>query len=396
MTDPIQELLTRRVQQVLPTKESLAAKLQSGQKIRLYQGFDPSSPNLHIGHLVGILQLKMFQELGHEVIFLIGDFTGMIGDPSDKNSTRPKLTREQVMENAATYQDQVGRILNFSGDNPVQLMFNSTWNDQLTFAKVLELSSHLTVQQLLERDMFQDRLKNSRPIHLHEFMYPLIQGYDSVAMEVDLEVGGNDQLFNMMVGRHLVKTITQKDKFVITTKLLTDETGTKIGKTTGNAINLFDAPEDLYGAIMSQPDSAVIPAFELATLVPLADVSALKEEMVTQPMVVKKRLAFEIVSLCQGEDRAQAAQHHFESLFQKQGAPAAIPESTLSQPNLTLMEALEQLLLGDSNSDRKRLIRDGAVSVNDTKMTDPHQPLELKPGDIIKYGKHTFKKIVLE
>jgi len=386
--DPIEELLTRRVQQVLPTKDSLEKVLRSGKKIRLYQGFDPSSPNLHIGHLVGLLQLKMFQDMGHEVIFLIGDFTGMIGDPTDKSATRPKLTREQVLENAKTYQEQAGRILAFSGDNPVQLKFNSEWNSSLTFADILELSSNLTVQQLLERDMFQDRLKSNRPIHLHEFMYPMIQGYDSVCMDVDAEVGGNDQMFNMMVGRHLMQALKNKEKYVVTTKLLTDSEGRKIGKTTGNAINLFGDASDLYGAIMSQPDSIIVPGFEMATTLPMEEIRNLPDD----PMNNKKRLAYEIVKLCQGEAKAIEAQTHFESLFQKQGS-TDIPTIALPAGDYTVLSLLETLQLGDSNADRKRLIRDGAVSINDQKMTDPNQSTAPQSGDIIKYGKHTFRKI---
>jgi tyrosyl-tRNA synthetase len=390
--DQIEELLTRRVQAILPTKDGLEQLLRSGKKIRLYQGFDPSSPNLHIGHLVGLLQLKMFQDLGHEVIFLIGDFTGMIGDPTDKSATRPKLTREQVMENAKTYQEQAGRILRFDGDNPVKLMFNSTWSDKLTFADVLELSSNLTVQQLLERDMFQERIKSNRPIHLHEFMYPMIQGYDSVCMDVDAEVGGNDQMFNMMVGRHLMQALKQKEKYVVTTKLLTDSEGRKIGKTTGNAINLFGDANDLYGAIMSQPDSIIVPGFEMATTLPLDEIRNLPQD----PMNNKKKLAFEIVKLCQGEDKAVNAQAHFESMFQKQGVAENLQETHLTSTSITMLSLLEMCALGESNADRKRMIRDGAVSLNEQKATDPNQSVTPKTGDIIKYGKHTFIKLITD
>jgi tyrosyl-tRNA synthetase len=391
MIDPIEELLTRRVQQVLPTKEALAVKLKSG-KIRLYQGFDPSSPNLHIGHLVGLLQLKMFQDLGHEVIFLIGDFTGMIGDP-DKKSTRNKLTREQVLANAKTYQDQAGRILRFSGENAVKIMFNSAWSDKLTFVDLIEITSNVTVQQMIERDLFRERLKENKPIHLHEFLYPIAQGYDCVAMDVDLEIGGNDQMFNMMMGRHLMLALKKKEKFVLTTKLLTDSEGVKVGKTTGNAINLFGDPNDLYGSIMSQPDSMIIPAFELATTVPLEDIEIIKTKVVSEPMQMKKRLAYEIVKLCQGEEKSISAQSHFESVFQRQGTANEIPEIAINSTSRTLLEVLDFAKLGESNSDRKRLIRDGAVSINDVKQTDPNQTIKLKTGDIIKYGKHQFLKI---
>ncbi|HWS24622.1 MAG TPA: tyrosine--tRNA ligase, partial [Anaerolineales bacterium] len=367
--DPIEELLTRRVEKILPTKEELKEVLNSGKKIRLYQGFDPSSPNLHIGHLVGLLQLKAFQDLGHEVIFLIGDFTGMIGDPTDKSATRPKLTREQVLENAKTYQEQAGRILRFDGENPVQLKFNSQWSDSMTFKDLIELASNVTVQQMIERDMFQDRISQNKPIFLHEFLYPLAQGYDSVIMDVDLEVGGNDQMFNMMVGRQLMKSLKNKEKSVLTTKLLTDAEGRKIGKTTGNAINLFGDPKDLFGAIMSQPDSILDQGFELATTLPLKEIEILKQQRQTQPMEIKKRLAFEVVKLCQGETTAISAQTHFLTTFQTKSF-ANLPEFHLDLTEISVLDLLSKLGAGESNADKKRLIRDGAIALNNRKITD--------------------------
>lgn len=390
--DPINELLSRRVQTILPDKQLLETKLRSGQKLRLYQGFDPSSPNLHIGHLVGLLQLKMFQDLGHQVIFLIGDFTGMIGDPTDKSSARPKLSREQVIENAKTYQAQAGRILNFTGNNPVQLKFNSEWLDSMTFKDLIELTSNVTVQQMIERDMFQERLKQTRPIFLHEFLYPISQGYDSVAMDVDLEVGGNDQMFNMMVGRQLMKSLKNKDKIVLTTKLLTDADGRKIGKTTGNAINLFGDPKDLFGALMSQPDSILDQGFELATTLPLDEVNALKESAQTQPMEIKKRLAFEVVKLCQGEEAAVNAQQYFESVFQKRDLSANIIEKTIPNGPSDIVAVLTAAGIAESNSARKRLISQGAVEIDDQKIVDPTLVID-KTNFILKVGKHTILRI---
>src|SRR3990167_6255228 len=227
--DKIEEVLTRGVQEVLPDKKSLAT-LMAKRKIKLYQGFDPSMPSLHLGNFVGLMKLRQFQKLGHEVIFLVGDFTGMIGDPTDKLATRKKLTREQVLENAKAWREQAGRVLDFSGDNPAKIIFNSKWSDKITFKDLIEITSNLTVQQLIERDMFQARLKDKEPIYLHEFLYPVAQGFDSVEMDVDLEVGGNDQLFNMMVGRNLCKSIKNKEKYVLTTKLLVDKDGNKVGK----------------------------------------------------------------------------------------------------------------------------------------------------------------------
>ena len=382
--DAITELLIRRVNTILPSQEELTKTLKSGKKLRLYQGFDPSSPDLHIGHLVGLLQLKAFQDLGHEVIFLIGDFTAMIGDPTDKTAARTKLTRDQVLANAQTYKDQAGKILDFSGKNPVKMKFNSEWLDPLKFADIIELASNFTVQQMIERDMFQERIKQEKPIFLHELLYPLMVTYDAIAMNVDLEVGGTDQLFNMMVGRPLIKHINNKDKFVITTKLLTDSQGTKIGKTTGNAINLFGNPNNLFGQIMSLPDDTTIPALKLITTLPLTEIDALQQKLTA--MDLKKRLALEIISMCHGPAAAKTAQSHFENTFQKQN-----PGFSTTVP---LRENLAGTISSEvgSMSEAKRLIRQGAVDVSGATISDPTYKVEV--GDNVKIGKKTFVKVI--
>ena len=382
--DAITELLIRRVNTILPSQEELTKTLKSGKKLRLYQGFDPSSPDLHIGHLVGLLQLKAFQDLGHEVIFLIGDFTAMIGDPTDKTAARTKLTRDQVLANAQTYKDQAGKILDFSGKNPVKMKFNSEWLDPLKFADIIELASNFTVQQMIERDMFQERIKQEKPIFLHELLYPLMVTYDAIAMNVDLEVGGTDQLFNMMVGRPLIKHINNKDKFVITTKLLTDSQGTKIGKTTGNAINLFGNPNNLFGQIMSLPDDTTIPALKLITTLPLTEIDALQQKLTA--MDLKKRLALEIISMCHGPAAAKTAQSHFENTFQKQN-----PGFSTTVP---LRENLAGTISSEvgSMSEAKRLIRQGAVDVSGATISDP--TYKVKVGDNVKIGKKTFVKVI--
>jgi len=284
-------VLTRGVEQILPTKQGLA-KLMATRKISLYEGFDPTSPSLHIGHLIGIRKLAQFQKLGHQVIFLIGDFTGMIGDPTDKTSARQKLTHEQMLNNLKGYKEQVKNIIDFDGDNPVKIVFNYDWLSKLTFADVVELATHFTVQQMIERDFYQERLKQNKPIYLHEFMYPLMQGYDSAHMAVDLEIGGNDQMFNLLAGRTLEKAYKNKDKFCLTTKLLTDPTGAKMGKTTGNTVNLTDSPNDIFGKIMALPDSLLPLGFELLTDM---------DQPETEPMTAKKILALEVVKQIHGE-----------------------------------------------------------------------------------------------
>ena len=247
--DKIEEALTRGVAQVLPDKKGLA-DLMAKKKIKLYQGFDPSMPSLHLGNFVGLMKLRQFQKLGHEVIFLVGDFTGIIGDPTDKLATRKKLTREQVLENAKSWKMQAGKVLDFEGENPAKMMFNSEWSDKISFRDLLEITSNFTVQQMIERDMFQERLKNNEPIYIHEFLYPVAQAQDSVVMDVDLEIGGSDQVFNMLAGRTLMKAVKGKKKYVLATKLLVDKEGKNVGKTTGNALFLDSTSEDFFAGIM--------------------------------------------------------------------------------------------------------------------------------------------------
>jgi len=264
----IDEILTRGVENIYPSKEELKKVLMSGKKIKLYCGYDPTAKSLHIGNAISMNKLGQFQKLGHEVIFLIGDFTGMIGDPTDKSAARKKLTREEALENSKNYQKQASGYLKFDGENPVKVLRNSEWSDKLSFKDLIEVSSNFTAQQMFQRDMFQERIKNEKPIYLHEFLYPLAQAYDSVVLDVDLEVGGNDQMFNMMCGRDLMKAVKNKEKFVLTMKLLADESGKKMGKTEGNVVNLDETPENMFGQVMAWSDGLIAPGFELCTNIP--------------------------------------------------------------------------------------------------------------------------------
>src|SRR5579872_1470942 len=270
-TDPtkIEELLTRGVEKIYPSKESLKEVLLSGKKLKLYQGFDPTGDKLHIGHMVGLRKHRQWQDLGHEVIFLIGDGTGTAGDPSGKKKTREKFfTKEELRHNAKSYVEQASKIVRFDGPNPVKVMYNGDWLDKLTKEDILNIAQNFSVQQLIERDMFQERLKAGESINMREFLYQLLQGYDSVAMDVDLELGATDQTFNMLAGRTLMKAMKGKEKFVMTTPLLSDSKGVKIGKSEGNVIGLTDTPDDLFGKIMSLGDDAIIPIFTLLTDTP--------------------------------------------------------------------------------------------------------------------------------
>ncbi len=381
--DEIENLLTRGVEKIYPSKEELEKVLRSGKKLRLYQGFDPSMPSLHLGNFVGLMKLRQFQKMGHEVIFLVGDFTGMIGDPTDKSATRKMLTREETVSNSQTWKEQASRVLNFEGDNPVKLMFNSEWLDKVSFKDLIGYSSNFTFQQLIERDMFQKRLKEDKPIYLHEFLYPVAQAIDCIVMDVDLEIGGNDQTFNMLVGRTLMKALKDKEKYVLTTKLLVDAEGNKVGKTTGNALFLDSTPEKFYGGIMSFPDEVIALGFELLTEVPL---EGIEEKVIADPMGEKKRLAQEVVKILWGEELAIPSEVAFEETFQEKK-----PEyKTEINPETTLSGTVA-FISGASISQAKRLIKEGAVDVNEKTITDTNYTPQ--SGDNIKIGKKTFIKI---
>jgi len=389
--EAINEILERGVVKVFPDKKNLLDKLKSGRRLRLYCGFDPSAPSLHIGHAIQLNKLAQFQALGHEVIFLIGGFTGMIGDPTDKQATRQKLSRQQVKDNAKSFKKQAGAYIDFSGSNPVKVEDNSRWQDKLSFIDLVELSSNFTVQQMIQRDMFQDRLKNNKPIFLHEFLYPLAQAYDSVALDVDLEVGGNDQLFNMMAGRDLMKALGKKDKSVMTLQLLTDASGAKMGKTTGNALFLDAEAKNIYGAVMSWPDETIAPAFELATKVAWSEVKAIAKTLKqgkVNPRDLKMRLAYELTVLVHGKVAAQVAEDGFRQAFQQRQAPSDLPKIKADN----LLEALAQYFGAKrSKGELRRLIDQGGVSINEVKNHD--QMASLKAGDIIKAGKKDWFKI---
>ncbi|EKD75922.1 MAG: hypothetical protein ACD_43C00276G0002 [uncultured bacterium] len=384
-------ILKRGVDTIYPSAEALAAVMQQ-KKITLYLGVDPTGAKLHIGHTVALRKLAQFQQAGHKVILLIGDFTGRIGDPSGKDKTRLPLTPEQVADNAQTYKDQAAKILDFNHPtNPVELRYNSAWLAKLTFADVIKLASHFTVQQMLERDMFERRLKENKPISMHEFLYPLMQGYDSVAMDVDLEVGGTDQTFNMLAGRTLQKEINHHEKFVLTVPLLADADGVKIGKTEGNVIAITAEPADLYGKVMALGDGVVRQCFELCTDVSMADVDQ-KIAAAKNPKETKMWLAREMVALYHDATAAQQAEAEFEKVFSEHGKPTVMPQQPVPATTEPL-EVLTVLGLATNKSAAKRLFEQGGVKLNDVKLTDWKAPLQLKSGDIIQVGKRNFVEL---
>jgi len=389
--DEIEQLLTRGVERIYPSRGALGEILRGGKKLRLYQGFDPSMPSLHLGNFVGLMKLRQFQKLGHEVIFLVGDFTGMIGDPTDKLATRRMLTRQEVLKNAESWKKQAEKVLDFDGENPVKFKFNSEWLDKVTFKDLIEITSKFTVQQMLERDMFQERLKENKPIYLHEFLYPVAQAIDCVQMDVDLEIGGSDQTFNMLMGRQLMAAIKGKEKYVLTTKLLVDAKGEKVGKTTGNALFLDSTPEQFYGGVMSFPDEVIVLGFELLTEVPFV-ASEIEKEVAKDPLAAKKRLAFEVVKLLWGEKAAEKAQTEFENVFQKREAPQAAIEVKVRSGKWEVGSLIMEIGMAKSISEAKRLVKQGAVDIEGRTAT-PDEEVLLKDGMIIKVGKNRFVKI---
>lgn len=387
----IDELLSRGVEAVYPTKSFLEKELKTGRRLTLYTGYDPTAPTLHIGHGITMLKLRQFQELGHKVIMLIGDFTGMIGDPTDKSSARQKLSREQVLSNCKNYQKQASTILDFEGNNPVELKYNSEWLGKMSFADVLELSSHFTVQRMMERDMFQKRVEEEKPIYVHEFMYPMMQGFDSVAMDVDGEIGGNDQTFNMLVGRDLVKELKKKEKFVLTTKLLVDDTGKKMGKSEGNMIALADAPEDVFGKVMRWSDGMIILGFEICTRIPMGEIKDIQNAMKKgeNPRDFKLKLAFEITKSFLGEEAAQKGRDHFASVIQDKEKPLEIPE--IKPSSYDLVTIMVEGKLAATKSEARRAIEQGGVKINDQKAASFDQMVD--KGSIIQKGKRFFIKV---
>ena len=377
----IKEVLERGVEEVLPSKEGLE-KLMSERKITLYQGFDPTAKSLHLGHLAGIIKLKQFQKLGHKVIFLIGDFTGRIGDPTGKISARKQLSKKEIEENLKGWLKTISQIIDFKGENKAEIRYNSEWNEKITFSDLIEITSNFTVQQMIERDMFQERIKRENPIYLHEFLYPVAQAIDSVKLGVDLEIGGSDQLFNMMAGRQLVKALTGREKYVLTIKLLEDKEGKKVGKTEGNAIFLDEPPEKIFGGVMAFPDQMLMTAFELFTELELAK---LEREIKNDPLNQKKRLAFEVVKIIYGEEKARQAQEKFEKDFQQKN-----PTYNLKiELNENLLETIYPLLT--SKSEAKRLISSGSVDINGK--TVKNYLAKIKAGDKIKIGKKIFATV---
>lgn len=393
--EKINEVLTRGVEKIYPDRGSVEKVLVSGKRLRIYCGFDPTAKSLHIGNAIAINKLSQLQELGHEIIFLIGDFTAMIGDPTDKLAARKKLSRAEVLANAKNYKKQASAYLKFSGNNPAKQLYNSKWHDKLTFRDLIEVASNFTVGQLIVRDMFQERMKQDKPIFLHEFLYPLAQGYDSVAMDVDVEVGGNDQTFNMLCGRDLMKAMKGKEKFVLTMKLLADDAGKKMGKTEGNVVNLDETPENMYGQVMSWPDGTILVGMELCTKLSMLEIEAAKAALAggTNPRDLKMKLALAITGLVYGEKKAKEAENNFVRTIQKKEAPQEVKSYKANVKSQNIVELLVATGLAASKGEARRLIEQGGIKIDGEVVKDIKREVDLSKEIMLQRGKLNFIKV---
>ncbi|MFA6273223.1 MAG: tyrosine--tRNA ligase [Candidatus Paceibacterota bacterium] len=390
----INELLTRGVVAIYPSKEFLESKLKSGEKLTIYHGVDPTGPTLHVGHSVPLFKLAQFQQLGHQIIFLIGDMTATIGDPTDKTAARVPLTREEVLENSKLYKKQASKIIKFSGENPAKLRYNSKWLARMTLADTFKVYSNMTYAQTIKRDMFQKRIAEGKDLYLHEFMYPMMQGYDSVALDVDGEIGGSDQTFNMLVGRDLMKKLKNKEKFVVCTKLLVDASGKKMGKTEGNMVALDEDANQMFGKVMSWADGLILSGFELCTRLPMEKIQEIKSKLDggMNPRDAKFILAEEITAIYHSQKKAREAKKNFLAVFSDKSRMGEVKEAKAEMGEL-LIDIVSREKLVSSKSDFRRLIVEGAVSNAETKekITDPF--FKITSNLIIRIGPLRFLKI---
>jgi len=385
--------LKRGTDEVLVESE-LASRLAEGRALRIKAGFDPTAPDLHIGHTVLINKMRQFQEFGHEVIFLIGDFTGMIGDPTGKNTTRPPLTRDDVIENAKTYEEQIFKIL-----DPARtlVMFNSSWMGEMSAADLIGLASKHTVARMLERDDFAKRYSEGRPIAIHEFLYPLVQGYDSVAMKADVELGGTDQKFNLLVGRQLQQAWGQPPQVVMTMPLLEGLDGVqKMSKSLGNYVGITEPPAQMFGKLMSISDDLMWRYFDLLSFRPLGDIAGLKKAVADgrNPMEVKFELAAEITARFHGEAGALEGRRDFDQRIRDGGIPEDLPEATVGGP-VGIAQALTSAGLTASNSEAFRLIKGGGVRIDGERVEDRNLELAVGRTVVLQVGKRKAARVTV-
>lgn len=394
------DLIKRGVSEIIP-EEDLVRKLErsitTGVPLKVKLGCDPSRPDLHLGHSVVLRKLRQFQDLGHQAILIVGDFTGMIGDPSGRSKTRPPLTLEETRRNGQTYFEQATRILS---TKKIQMLYNSEWLGKMTFSDVIALASKYTVARMLERDDFERRYKAGEPVSIHEMLYPLAQAMDSVAIQADVELGGTDQKFNLLVGRDIQREYGFEPQITITMPILPGTDGVeKMSKSLDNYIGISDPPQEIYGKTLSIPDSVIFEYFILTTNVPAHDLSRIGEQLETgsvNPRDLKRRLARELVSLYHSPQAALAAEEEFDRVFKKKDLPDEIPECSIAVDTSTIgiLRLLTETSLAASNSEARRLIEQGGVTVDGNRITDHTAVIRLTRGVIVKVGKRKFLKVL--
>lgn len=385
------ELLTRGVANIIPGKNELKGKLDNGKKINIYLGIDPTSTKIHLGHAVPLRKLNEFAKKGHNVTFLIGDFTALIGDTSDKEAERPALSLEEIAENFKTYKKQAEKILDFS---LVKVRYNSEWLKTLNFEEILKLTQYFSVGDFVGRELVKKRLVGNKRVGLHEFLYPVMQGYDSLMLDTDLQIGGTDQTFNMQAGRTLIKDIKGKESFVLTTPILEGTDGRKMSKSWGNAIWLDDSANDMYAKIMAIPDALIVTYYLLVTNVSMKNIEEIKKDVLKHPLGHKSELAFEIVKQLHSEKDAIDAEAHFDHVVRKKDLESDIPIHEIKiNDNFTFLDAILLLEATESSSEAKRLIAQGGVSLDDQKATNPKDKFNPKTGSIFKVGKRKIFKL---
>jgi tyrosyl-tRNA synthetase len=398
--EKINDLLTRGVSAIYPTKEKLEEKLLSGQKIRIYAGADATGPSIHLGHTKILHKLEKLRQMGHEVIVLFGDFTAKIGDPTDKKATRVRLTDEEIQNNLKNWKEQISKIINLDDKkNPAKIVFNSEWLSKMNLSDVVDITANFTVQQMIERDMFEQRIKEGKPIYLHEFLYPMMQGYDSVHLDVDLEIGGSDQTFNMLAGRTLLSKLKEKEKFVLVVELIEDpKTGKKLmSKSEGDAIWLDDSANEMFGKILALSDDSIIPMMISTTLLETKEIKKFENDLKkgVNPKEIKIILAKEVVKIYHGEKEAEEAEKNFQKTFSnKESMPNDVVKLSVTAESI-LVDSLIKNEIVSSKSEWRRLVNEGAVKdlKSAEKITDPNQIV--RDNLDLKIGKKKFVKVIV-
>ena len=388
----IKELLERGVDEVID-RNDLEKKLKSGRELRVKLGIDPTSPNLHLGRAIPLLKMRDFQELGHQLVFIVGDFTGVIGDTSDKDSERPMMSPEQIRKNMKDYVKQAGRVINI---RKAEVHYNSKWLKRLTYDKIGEQADQFSLAEFNARENIKKRLAEGKRVSLREVLYPLMQGYDSVAIKADVEIGGTDQRFNLLAGRQLQKHFGQEQQNIIMGPLLEGMDGRKMSSSWGNVINLTDRPKDMFGKVMSVPDGLIMKYFTLATRAPLADLKGVEFQLKSgaNPRDVKAKLAREIVKLYHNEKEALVAEEAFNRQFKDKEVPDDVREVRLSSARLDIVDLLVEPKLVSSKSGARRMVEQGGVRIDGKKITSLGE-VEVKSGSVVQVGKRKFVRITI-